>query len=296
MLDSTGNDGSTTPNHKLFLTVLYYTVTHKTRPRLPCSSSSRVKGVAKFVGEVFLDLYDLSEGATRYEWLLKEEAQSKGRLLSSQDTDYRDPKFEIDVAEICLKQPMVCNPLRPRDVEAPPSKPRSSVPFTTSRRSTASESGKADSIVASQPAYSRTSSRGISYDLTKMRFDLGEYLLPQTKAEEGYVLVANTVQRGSAAVGSTTFAARGFGTRPYAAGGGKGHPLNVLLPISIRVELARLCFADSAGERVSLGFVISSLNLISVSLLARSYCLSRSEPRESYHNGLVLLSVRGVWG
>lgn len=33
--------------------------------------------------------------------------------------------------------------------------------------------GKADSIVASQPAYSRTSSRGISYDLTKMRFDLG---------------------------------------------------------------------------------------------------------------------------
>ncbi|KAK7296115.1 hypothetical protein VNO77_46250 [Canavalia gladiata] len=173
--------------------LLYYT----TRPRLPCSSSSRVKGVAKFVGEVFLDLYDLSEGATRYEWLLKEEAQSKGRLLSSQDTDYRDPNFEIDVAEICLKQPMVCNPLRPRDVEAPPSKPRSSVPFTTSRRSTASESGKADSIVASQPAYSRTSSRGISYDLTKMRFDLGEYLLPQTKAEEGYVLVANTVQRAA---------------------------------------------------------------------------------------------------
>ena len=74
------------------------------------------------MGEVFLDLYDLSEGATRYEWLLKEEAQSKpskGRLLSSQDTDYRDPNFEIDVAEICLKQPMVCNPLRPRDVEAP---------------------------------------------------------------------------------------------------------------------------------------------------------------------------------
>lgn len=58
-------------------------------------------------------------GATRYEWLLKEEAQSKGRLLSSQDTDYRDPNFEIDVAEICLKQPMVCNPIRPRDVEAP---------------------------------------------------------------------------------------------------------------------------------------------------------------------------------
>ena len=27
---------------------------------------------------------------------------------------------------------------------------------------------------------------------------------------------------GSAAVGSTTFAARGFGTRPYAAGGGSG--------------------------------------------------------------------------
>jgi len=25
---------------------------------------------------------------------------------------------------------------------------------------------------------------------------VGEYLLPQTKAEEGYVLVANTVQRG----------------------------------------------------------------------------------------------------
>jgi len=49
----------------------------------------------------------------------KEEAQSKGRLLSSQDTDYRDPNFEIDVAEICLKQPMVCNPIRPRDVEAP---------------------------------------------------------------------------------------------------------------------------------------------------------------------------------
>lgn len=71
------------------------------------------------MGEVFLDLYDLSERATRYEWLLKEEAQSKGRLLSSQDTDYRDPNFEIDVAEICLKQPMVCNPLRPRDVEAP---------------------------------------------------------------------------------------------------------------------------------------------------------------------------------
>ncbi len=129
---------------------------------------------------------------------------------------------------------------------------------------------------------------------------------------------------------------------------GKGHPLNVLLPISIIVELARLCrqvirqamrpilkgwvtllslkgwisftrpesgmlaktlslkvsllhskdgiWLTSAGERVSLGFVISSLNLISVSLLARSYCLSRSEPRESYHNGLVLLSVRGVWG
>jgi hypothetical protein len=34
------------------------------------------------VGEVFLDLYDLSEGATRYEWLLKEEAQSKGSILS----------------------------------------------------------------------------------------------------------------------------------------------------------------------------------------------------------------------
>lgn len=51
--------------------------------------------------------------------LRKRPKASKGRLLSSQDTDYRDPKFEIDVAEICLKQPMVCNPLRPRDVEAP---------------------------------------------------------------------------------------------------------------------------------------------------------------------------------
>ena len=50
-----------------------------------------LRGVAKFLGEVFLDLYDLSERATRYEWLLKEEAKSKGRLLSSQDTDYRDP-------------------------------------------------------------------------------------------------------------------------------------------------------------------------------------------------------------
>ena len=50
----------------------------------------------KFEGITFIDLFELSERASRFEGLLKEESQRKN---SSYGTYYQDPNYEINLAE-----------------------------------------------------------------------------------------------------------------------------------------------------------------------------------------------------
>jgi hypothetical protein len=62
----------------------------------------------KFEGITFIDLFELSERASRFEGLLKEENQRKN---SSYGTYYQDPDYEIDLAEYIGQGPFVCEAL-----------------------------------------------------------------------------------------------------------------------------------------------------------------------------------------
>ncbi|KAK9291684.1 hypothetical protein L1049_019633 [Liquidambar formosana] len=71
----------------------------------------------KFEGMSFVDLYEMSTHASRYERLLKEEEQ---RRNSSFGTYYQDPNYELDLAEV-IGKPMICPALLKKEVEIPPS-------------------------------------------------------------------------------------------------------------------------------------------------------------------------------
>ena len=62
----------------------------------------------KFEGITFLDLFELSERASRFKGLLKEENQRKN---SSYGTYYQDPNYEIDLVEYVGRGPFVCEAL-----------------------------------------------------------------------------------------------------------------------------------------------------------------------------------------
>jgi hypothetical protein len=69
----------------------------------------------KFEGITFIDLFELSERASRFEGLLKEENQRKN---SSYGTYYQDPNYEIDLAEYIGRGPFVCDALHKKQIQA----------------------------------------------------------------------------------------------------------------------------------------------------------------------------------
>jgi hypothetical protein len=68
----------------------------------------------KFEGITFIDLFELSERASRFEGLLKEENQRKN---SSYRTYYQDPNYEIDLAEYVGRGPFVCDALHKKQIQ-----------------------------------------------------------------------------------------------------------------------------------------------------------------------------------
>jgi hypothetical protein len=79
----------------------------------------------KFEGVTFPDLFELSERASRFEGLLKEENQ---RRNSTYGTYYQDPNYDIDLAEYVGQGPFVCEALDKKQVQAQESnKPASSL-------------------------------------------------------------------------------------------------------------------------------------------------------------------------
>jgi hypothetical protein len=69
----------------------------------------------KFERITFIDLFELSERAFRFEGLLKEENQRKN---SSYGTYYQDPNYEIDLAEYIGRVPFVCEALHKKQIQA----------------------------------------------------------------------------------------------------------------------------------------------------------------------------------
>jgi hypothetical protein len=69
----------------------------------------------KFEGITFVVLFELSERASRFEGLLKEENQRKN---SSYGTYYQDPNYEIDLAEYVGRGPFVCDALHKKQSQA----------------------------------------------------------------------------------------------------------------------------------------------------------------------------------
>ena len=69
----------------------------------------------KFEGVTFIDLFELSERAFRFEGLLKEENQ---RRNSSYGTYYQDPNYEIDLVEYVGQGPFVCEALYKKLIQA----------------------------------------------------------------------------------------------------------------------------------------------------------------------------------
>ena len=69
----------------------------------------------KFEAITFIDLFELSERAFRFEGLSKEENQRKN---SSYGTYYQDPNYEIDLAEYIGQGPFVCEALYKKQIQA----------------------------------------------------------------------------------------------------------------------------------------------------------------------------------
>ena len=69
----------------------------------------------KFEGITFINLFELSERASRFEGLLKEENQMKN---FSYGTYYQDSNYEIDLAEYVGQGPFVCEVLQKKQIQA----------------------------------------------------------------------------------------------------------------------------------------------------------------------------------
>ena len=69
----------------------------------------------KFEEITFIDLFELSERASKFEGLLKEENQRKN---SSYGTYYQDPNYKIDLAEYVGRGPFVCDALHKKQIQA----------------------------------------------------------------------------------------------------------------------------------------------------------------------------------
>ena len=69
----------------------------------------------KFEGITFIDLFELSERASKFEGLLKEENQRKN---SSYGTYYQDPNYEINLAEYVGRGPFVYDALHKKQSQA----------------------------------------------------------------------------------------------------------------------------------------------------------------------------------
>jgi hypothetical protein len=69
----------------------------------------------KFKGITFVDLFELSERASRFEGLLEEKNQRKN---SSYGTYYQDPNYEIDLAKYVGRVPFVCDALHKKQSQA----------------------------------------------------------------------------------------------------------------------------------------------------------------------------------
>jgi hypothetical protein len=67
----------------------------------------------KCEGITFIDLFELSERASRFEGLLKEENQRK----NSSYRNYQDPNYEIDLAEYIGQGPFVCEALYKKQIQ-----------------------------------------------------------------------------------------------------------------------------------------------------------------------------------
>jgi hypothetical protein len=69
----------------------------------------------KFEGVTFIDQFEMSERASRFEGLLKEDNQ---RINSFYGTYYQDPNYEIDLAEYVGQRPFVCEALYKKQIQA----------------------------------------------------------------------------------------------------------------------------------------------------------------------------------
>ena len=68
----------------------------------------------KFEGVTFFDLYELSDRASRYESLIKEE---RNRNNSTCGTYFHDPNYEVDIAEFIGHNPQICDVLDKKNIK-----------------------------------------------------------------------------------------------------------------------------------------------------------------------------------
>ena len=69
----------------------------------------------KFEGITFINLFELSERASRFKGLLKEENQRKN---FSYGTYYQDPNYKINLVEYVGRGPFICDALHKKQIQA----------------------------------------------------------------------------------------------------------------------------------------------------------------------------------
>lgn len=69
----------------------------------------------KFEGMTFFDLFELSERATRYKNILREDNQHQNSLYG---TYYQDPNYEVNLVEFAGNRPFTCEALARKDSQA----------------------------------------------------------------------------------------------------------------------------------------------------------------------------------
>lgn len=72
----------------------------------------------KFEGMVFQDLYELSERASQFESILKEEGFQKSTALGSYYLETSPTEVEVDVAEYMKGGPIMCDQLVKKNAHA----------------------------------------------------------------------------------------------------------------------------------------------------------------------------------